>query len=226
MEALAIRFAQENFGDAELGDQRLTKRLVRAALRMLEHPEGTLPAKMQTPADLKGLYRLVDHDQVTHAAVLQTHRELTLSRMAESEEVVLLIHDTTQLNYTSRKSLEGLGQLAAGGGKGYLAHNTLAVKEDGSVIGLANQILYLRPKVPKKEPREKRRQRRNRETRLWKAGSEAVGPPRRRASGWTCATGAGTCSSTWTTSMSRTAITSCGPSTTASCGPGTTRTAW
>jgi len=177
MEALAIRFAQENFGDAELGDQRLTKRLVRAALRMLEHPEGTLPAKMQTPADLKGLYRLVDHDQVTHAAVLQTHRELTLSRMAESEEVVLLIHDTTQLNYTSRKSLEGLGQLAAGGGKGYLAHNTLAVKEDGSVIGLANQILYLRPKVPKKEPREKRRQRRNRETRLWKAGSEAVGPP-------------------------------------------------
>jgi len=177
MEALAIRFAEENFGGAELGDERLTKRLVRVALRMLEHPEGTLPAKMQTPADLKGLYRLLNHDQVTHAAVLETHRELTLAQMRENQDVVLLIHDTTQLDYTGKKALRGLGQLAAGAARGYLCHNTLAVREDGSVIGLANQILHLRPKVPKNESAQQRRQRRNRETRLWKAGSEAVGPP-------------------------------------------------
>lgn len=177
MEALAKRFAQENFGDAELGDERRSKRLVRVAQRMLEHPGGTLPAKMQTPADLKGLYRLLFHDEVTHAAVLETHRNLTLATMRESRDVVLLIHDTTQLDYTGKHSLQGLGQLAAGAARGYLCHNTLAVREDGSVIGLASQILHLRPKVPKKESREKRRERRNRETRLWKAGSEAVGPP-------------------------------------------------
>jgi len=177
MEALAIRFAQENFGRAELGDKRLTKRLVRVGFRMLEHPEGTLPAKMQTPADLKGLYRLLDHDPVTHAAVLQTHRDLTLERMRQIRSVVLLLHDGTQLDYTGKKSLPGLGQLAAGAARGYLAHNTLAVQEDGTVIGLASQILHLRPKVPKKESAQQRRQRRNRETRLWKTGSEAVGPP-------------------------------------------------
>ena len=172
-----MRFAQENFGDAELGDKRLTKRLVRVGFRMVQHPEGTLPAKMQTPADLKGFYRLLDHDQVTHAAVLKTHRDLTLARMRQSQGVVLLIHDTTQLDYTGKKSLKGLGQLAAGAARGYLCHNTLAVQEDGTAIGLANQILHLRPKVPKNESAQQRRERRNRETRLWKAGSEAVGPP-------------------------------------------------
>lgn len=172
-----MQFALENFGEAELGDGRLTKRLVRVGLRMIQHPEGTLPAKMQTPADLKGLYRLLGHEQVTHAAVLQTRRRLTLARMRESREVVLLIHDTTQLDYTGKKSLAGLGQLAAGSARGYLCHNTLAIREDGPVIGLANQILHLRPKVPRNEPPKQRRQRRSRETRLWKAGSEAVGAP-------------------------------------------------
>lgn len=177
MEALAIRFAQENFGDAELGDRRLTRRLVRVGFRMLQHPGGTLPAKMQTPADLKALYRLLGHEEVTHAAVLETHRRLTLARMRESREVVLLIHDTTQLDYSGKKSLKGLGQLAAGTARGYLCHNTLAVKEDGTAIGLANQILHLRPKVPKDESVKQRRERRSRETRLWKAASQAVGAP-------------------------------------------------
>ncbi len=172
-----MRFAQENFGRAELGDRRLTRRLVRAAVRMVQHPGGTLPAKMQTPADLKGLYRLLDHEQVTHAAVLETHRELTLARMRENRDVVLLIHDTTQLDYTGKHSLKGLGQLAAGTARGYLCHNTLAVEEDGTAIGLANQILHLRPKVPKNESAERRRLRRTRETRLWKAASQGVGAP-------------------------------------------------
>lgn len=178
MEASLSRFAVEHFGQAELGDVRRTKRLVQVAGRMAAHPGGTLPQKMAEPADLKALYRLVDCDAVTHAAVMETHRQLTLKRMRQCQGVVLLIHDTTQLDYTGKHSLEGLGQIAKGFHRGYLCHNTLAVAaEGGQVIGLASQILHIRPKVPKKEPRKKRRERLDRESRLWKQGSEAVGPP-------------------------------------------------
>jgi hypothetical protein len=176
MEATLIGFAQENFGAAELGDRRRTVRLVRLADRMVDHPGGTLPKKMGTPADLKALYRLVNCDSVTHRAVMETHRQLTLSRMRQCEGVVLLIHDTTQLDYTGKRSLKNLGQIAKGFHRGYLCHNTLAVKSGGEVIGLAGQILHLRPRVPKKEERKKRRDRVDRETRLWKRGSEAMGP--------------------------------------------------
>jgi hypothetical protein len=178
MEAALTGFAQEHFGAAELGDRRRTKRLVEVADRMVRHPGGTLPKKMGTPADLKALYRLVSCDAVTHRAVLETHRRRTLARMRECDGVVLLVHDTTQLDYTGKHSLENLGQIAKGFHRGYLAHNTLALKADtGEVMGLAGQILHVRPHVPKKEPRVRRKERHNRETRLWKRGSEAVGPP-------------------------------------------------
>jgi hypothetical protein len=178
MEARFSRFAQEHFGGAQLGDARRSKRLVQVAQRVVAHPGGTLPTKMGTPADLKGMYRLMNCATVTHTAVMQPHRQLTLTRMKECKGVVLLIHDTTQLDYTGKHSLENLGQIAKGFHRGYLCHNTLAVEADsGQVIGLASQILHIRPKIPKKEPRKKRLERADRESRLWKRGSEAVGMP-------------------------------------------------
>ena len=44
------------------------------------------------------------------------------------------------------------------------------------VLGLANQILARRDTVGKGESRQARRERQTRESRLWKRGSEAVGP--------------------------------------------------
>lgn len=169
-------FGREHFGKAELGDRRRTERLVRAADQVTCHPGGTLPQKLPGPADLKALYRLVGRREVTHEAVLATHRDRTLGLMRRHPGVVLTVHDTTQLDYTTRRSLAGLGQVAKGNHRGYLCHNTLAVDAaTGDVIGLANQILHRRPRVAKKETLKKRRGRADRETRLWKAGSEAVG---------------------------------------------------
>jgi hypothetical protein len=97
--------------------------------------------------------------------------------MREHPGVVLPVHDTTQLDYTGKQSLANLGQVAKGFHRGYLCHNTLAVTAGGRVLGLAGQILHKRPDVPKREVRKTRRDRPDRETRLWKRGSEAVGPP-------------------------------------------------
>ena len=58
------------FGAAALGDRRRTMRLVRAFDAMCLHPGGTLPDKLASPPDLRGLYRLCDADDVTHEAVL------------------------------------------------------------------------------------------------------------------------------------------------------------
>lgn len=174
-------FGRENFSLAELGDRRRTDRLVDLAEVIVAHPGGTLPQKLSEPADLKALYRLMNRPEVTHASVLEAHRQLTLSRMrqcAAGGGVVLTLNDTTQLDYTTRRSLDGLGQLAKGRHRGYLCHNTLAVAAaTGDVIGLANQILHARPRVNRKESRRQRLSRPDRETRLWKSASEAVGTP-------------------------------------------------
>ena len=170
-------FGTLHFGTAQLGDIRRTRRLVLVADAIVQHPGGTLPQKIHDPTPLDDLYRLANRKEVTHAAVLEPHRQRTLSVMRAHPGPVLNLHDTTELDYTSLLSLIGLGQIGNGGGRGYECHNTLAVDaRTRTMIGLVNQILARRDTVGKGESRKARRERETRESRLWKRGSEAIGP--------------------------------------------------
>ena len=171
-------FGEEHFAAAELGDRRRTRRLIGLADRMVKHPGGTLPDKINDPACLKALYRLMNSPRVTHAAILESSRQRTLQKMAAATGTVLVIHDGTELDYTGLKSLTTLGQIGNGKNRGYLAHNVLAVSaETRDVIGLAFQKLARRPTITKQETREQKRRRADRETRLWKEASTAIPAP-------------------------------------------------
>src|SRR5260370_2318083 len=88
---------------------------------------------------------------------------------------VLLIHDTTELDYAPHKALKNVGHFGEGNGRGYECHNSLAVvAATGEVLGLANQILHTRVKVPPKEGVAAKRERQSRESLLWIQGCAAV----------------------------------------------------
>ena len=108
-DTLAYDFGQEHFGSADLGDQRRTRRLIQVANLIVRRPDETLPHKLHTPANLEAFYRLMNRPEVTHAAVLAPHRQRTLQLMGQQQGTVLVIHDGTELDYTSKKSLTGLG---------------------------------------------------------------------------------------------------------------------
>ena len=100
-------------------------------------------------------------------------------------DVVLLLHDATELDYTTRKSLEHqLGQVGQGTRRGYICHNSLAVRlsvhEADKVLpetlGLLSQILHHRARVAKKETGKQARERLSRESRLWLRGVQSCGP--------------------------------------------------
>jgi Transposase DNA-binding len=172
-----LGFAERHFGTAALGDQRRTRRLVRAADQIVQRPDQTLPHKLGSPADLDGFYRLVNRPETTHEAVLAPHRQQTLAAMRDHGGTVLILNDGTELDYTGKKSIQTLGRIGNGSCRGYLCHNSLAVTaESGDVLGLANQILHHRADVVAGETREQRRQRADRESRLWGRGALAIGP--------------------------------------------------
>ena len=138
-------FGATNFGNAELGDLRRTKRLVKLVDQMTSRPGGSLPQKLRHPADLQAFYRLMSCDQVTHNAILTPHRAATIEKIRQLDGPVLVIHDTTELDYTRRESLDQLGPIGCGTRRGYITHNSLAVRADtGEPIGLVNQILHRR----------------------------------------------------------------------------------
>src|SRR5438132_5255465 len=169
-------WAQENFGAAKLGDKRRTRRLVESAKRAAQLPGGSLPQMMQDPAALDGFYRLVDCEQVSHRSVIESHVQRTKQRMAVWPGTVLVLKDSTELDFTTHKTLQEIGQIGNGSRRGYLCHNALAVDaQTREVIGLVDQRLFIRPQVPKSETRAQKQARQNRQSRLWVASSDAVG---------------------------------------------------
>jgi hypothetical protein len=180
-------FGEENFSGIDLGDARRRTRLIRAADDLCRHPGGTLPDKLPQPADLRAFYRLMNCRRVTHEVLMRAHADATRRRIAALDKgVVLVLHDATELDYTSKKSLEfQLGQIGQGTQRGYICHNSLAVHvladpSDGTwvpqTLGLLSQLLHRRPRVAKRETVKQARERLSRESRLWRRGVEACGP--------------------------------------------------
>src|SRR5205807_4625259 len=147
-----LSFAQANFGQLDLRDKRRTARLVQSVEEMCRHPGGTLPDKLNRPANLRGFYRLMNRPEITHKVLMDGHTAQTRRAIENlGSGTVLLLHDATELDYTTMKSLKDrLGQIGQGTRRGYICHNSLAVRADtGETLGLSSQILHHRAKVKK-----------------------------------------------------------------------------
>lgn len=168
-------WARENLGSCELGDARRTERVIKLAQQMAEHPDGSTPDQTEHWPDLKAAYRLVDGEQVTFTAVASPHGELTRRR---AQGVVLVIGDTTELDFGWDRQASGLGPVGNGSGRGFLLHNALLVAAATSeIIGLAGQeVVYRRPKPPG-ENTYRRTQREGKESEVWTRLIERIGPP-------------------------------------------------
>jgi hypothetical protein len=177
MEVTEQSFGVRNFGHAVLGDKRRTDRLVELADRMVHRPGGSLPEKINSPKDLRAMYRLLDCEKVTHEAILKSHQHYLLNTLLESRDgFTLAIHDGSELEYTNLKSLtDDLGQIGSGFRRGFIAHNSLLVcPERGATLGLINQVLHRRAKVKKGETRSQRQKRESRESLLWIKGVQPL----------------------------------------------------
>jgi len=166
-EDIAQGFVARYFGEVDLGHQSRNRCFDRIATQISRHPGGTLPEKLSDANDYHAMDRLMNRSETTHASVLTPHCQRTLEKMRAHAGVVLILHDTTVLEYSGMKSL-GLAPVGDGHGSGYLCHNSLAVEpQQREVFGLASQILHQRVPVGKKEGLKAKRERMTRESRLW-----------------------------------------------------------
>ncbi len=173
-------FGQVHFGAVDLGDQRRNRRLPQRVDEILRHPGGTLPEKLPEPADQEAFYRLCNANEATHAAMLTPHRTKVLQKLHTTEQFLLVVHDATELDFSSRTSLRRLGQIGNGKGRGSIAQQSLAVDpQQGAVLGLANQVLHTRADVSSQESVADKRTRESRASRLWLMGTEGL-PARRQ----------------------------------------------
>jgi hypothetical protein len=168
-------WAEAQFDQAELGDQRRTRRAVKVAAQMVRRPGDSIPGQAATWPATKASYRLFDQEEVTFEALNQGHWR-AVRQEAACRPVVLMIEDTTKLDFTGHPATADLGPIGDGGGRGLMLHSTLAVDPAGAgdVLGLAYQMLFCREEAPPDETRIQRRHR-LREFRIWVQSVRAIG---------------------------------------------------
>ena len=97
-DASARGFVDAYFGPVDFGHAPRDRAFQRVAERICRHPCGALPDKM---GDKAGYYAM-DRPEVTRAAVLGPHRLRTFEKMAACAGPVLVLHDTTVLDYSGK----------------------------------------------------------------------------------------------------------------------------
>jgi len=133
----------EELEGIDLGDVRNNRRarLVLGALG--EKPTLSIPSACGGWDETRGAYRLFDHPNVTAKKVLQPHIACT-ERRAREHPRVLCIQDTSELDYTGKTDIEGLGPLNYEARRGLYLHPTLALTPDRICLGVLDVWTWVR----------------------------------------------------------------------------------
>lgn len=156
-QAVVAGWVHREFAGAKLGDRRLERRLLEIADAFASQPMASIPQACGSWAAIKATYRFFDHESTTMQRLLEPHRTATVERMRR-EPVVLIVQDTTSLNYTGHPAMQGIGPIgsSADGPKGLLLHNTMAFRPDGLALGLLDVQCWNRKKFGVKKQRQKK----------------------------------------------------------------------
>lgn len=123
------------FEGADLGDPRRSRRLVRVAERLAAAPERHVCGACGGWDETVAAYRLLAAPQVTPEKIFAPHRAALVERAA-SECALAVIQDTTELDFTRMKHMEGNGPLNEEKRRGLLLHSSYVVSEEGLPLGV------------------------------------------------------------------------------------------
>jgi hypothetical protein len=140
----ALEWATAEFGHAELGDERRTRRLVQLAAEVASNPAGTVTGACATSASREGAFRLLENGAVRPGALVDAIQSSTLRRCEEQRIFVAV--DATSLTLTDRNHEKGLGAVGAWdkGARGAHAMTALAVTSAGVTLGVCGQRMWVR----------------------------------------------------------------------------------
>lgn len=173
----AQQWAEQTFGEVQLGHQQRDERAVRMAGAMAANPAASLPQQMGSEGQVHAAYRFLQSPHVSYEALIEPHVQQTRAAMSQQRRV-LLIQDTTEVDYQPHPSTRGLGPIGNGSHHGYLLQTVLAVEPDSrQVLGIAQQEPFLRQPAPKGETKWEREQRAERESQVWERSVRAIGSP-------------------------------------------------
>jgi len=144
------------------GDVDIDKRVVRTLQQLSKEPSESNQKSCGDIHQAKAVYRMLSNGKFKGEQVRKVSAEESVMRMEASKaEVVLVVQDSSALNYTNLRETEGFGRISSNKkSKGIILHNALGVGVDDEIYGLLGQEIIVRSepdesKTPKRKIEEK-----------------------------------------------------------------------
>ena len=139
--SMSLAWAQGEFGQADLGNELRTRRLVQMAAAAMERPAGTVTRVMRNAAEREGAFRFIENDNVRACDIALSNHEATIRRCVQ--DWVYVAVDQTTLSIIDHCGTKGFGPVSnrnchhkVRGGE---VMSALAVSQRGVTIGLVAQ---------------------------------------------------------------------------------------
>lgn len=138
-----MSWVEEEFEMIDLGDHRLNRRAIYIAESLGLAPGRTIPQTFQAWNEIKACYNFFDNESVSEEKLLLPHVGKTIERIQEYP-VVLLPSDTSEIDYTTKKTMEGRERLTNKHKKGIWLHATIAVTPERLTLGVVDANFWSR----------------------------------------------------------------------------------
>lgn len=126
----------------DLGDKRLNERSQMLLETLAADPSASINAACNGWPETRAAYRLFDNENVEPEKILQPHRQATERRIAE-EDVVLVVQDTTELDFTTHPTTDA-GVLNTEHRFGFYDHSHVAFTPGHVCLGVLDVDFYSR----------------------------------------------------------------------------------
>jgi hypothetical protein len=98
---------EEEFAGIDFHSLRLEERLVRTMETLIRQPGASMWEASEDRAEAKAVYRMPVNESFDREEIIRTRREATMRRMAEYGGTILVVQDTTGVNYNTHVKTEG-----------------------------------------------------------------------------------------------------------------------
>lgn len=127
----------------KLKDKRLEVRLSNILERFSEDPVASIPASCKGWSETQATYRLLNNERLDYKEIIKPHTDSSERRLS-GEKVVLMINDTTSLDFTGAKGASDLGYIENKYSSGLFLHPTVAITPKRLNLGVVDLQLWIR----------------------------------------------------------------------------------
>ncbi|CZH68699.1 Transposase for transposon Tn5 [Legionella pneumophila] len=158
---------------ADFGDKRLNKRYGDILNSFSASPTKSIPSSFKSWKETLAAYRFFNHENVSPEEILASHRRATVDRI-KNEKIVLILQDTTEIDFSGRKPISGMGYLSNKNSHGFYLHPSLVVTPERNCLGVIDSQNIVRNTIGQKTKSRRDIPIQEKESYCWLKGYEAA----------------------------------------------------